>query len=75
LLDNRVTPIAALYAGLHAQRGLFADPGSLDLRWKDAAPLRAAQGMPGPDLCGARRPAQPAYGAFEDFAACLAPRN
>jgi len=73
LLDNRVSPIAALYAGLHAQRGLFADAGSLDLRWKDEAPRRDAPGMPGLDLCGTRRPAQPAYGAFENFAACLAP--
>lgn len=72
LLDNRSSAIAALYAGLHAQRGLFADPDTLDLRWKDEAPRRAGPGMPGPDLCGARRAAQPAYGAFEDFAACLA---
>ena len=71
MLDNRSSSIAALYAGRHAQRGLFQDAGSLDLRWKDGAPLRGKQGMPGPDLCGVKRAAQPAYGAFEDFAACL----
>jgi hypothetical protein len=72
MLDNRSSSIAALYAGLHPQRGLFADPGSLDLRWKDEAPRRDKQDVPGLDLCGARRPARPAYGAFEDFAACRA---
>lgn len=74
MLDNRSSSIAALYAGVHVQRGLFADPGSLDLRWKDEAPRRDGQGLPGPDLCGAKRAERPAYGAFEDFAACLAPR-
>ncbi|WP_156885724.1 right-handed parallel beta-helix repeat-containing protein [Massilia niastensis] len=73
--DNRSTSIAALYAGLHAQRGLFAEPGILDLHWKDGAPRRDTAAAPGVDLCGVKRPAQPAYGAFEDFAACLKPRN
>ena len=72
--DNRVSSIAALYAGLHPQRGLFAAPGALDLRWKDQPPRRSAPERP-LDLCGTARPASPAYGAFEDFAACLAPRR
>ncbi|WP_159628387.1 right-handed parallel beta-helix repeat-containing protein [Massilia puerhi] len=68
--DNRVTPIGLTYLGYHPQRLLFADPATLDLRWKDGAPLRDAA-TAGPDLCGAPRPGAPAYGAFEDFAACL----
>ncbi|MCA1855848.1 right-handed parallel beta-helix repeat-containing protein [Massilia oculi] len=72
--DNLQTPLMLQYAGLHAQRGLFADPARLDLRWKRAAPRRAGpHAAPGPDLCGAARPKQAAYGAFENFGACLAP--
>ena len=67
--DNRTTPIALTYLGYHPQRWLFADPATLDLRWKDAAPSRAAAAA-GPDLCGARQSVG-AYGAFEDFTACL----
>ncbi len=70
--DNRAGSVAAMYVGLHTQRGLFAAPQALDLRWSDEPPRRAA-GDAAPDLCGVRRPATPAYGAFEDFAACLAP--
>lgn len=71
--QNRVTPIALTYLGYHPQRWLFADPATLDLRWQDEAPLRAGAGAAaaGPDLCGAARPASAAYGAFEDFTACL----
>jgi hypothetical protein len=70
--DNRAGSIAALYAGLHPQRGLYAAPAVLDLRW-DGEPPRRGNAAPSIDLCGARRPASPTYGAFEDFAACLAP--
>lgn len=70
--DNRVGSVVALYAGLHPQRGLFAAPDAFDLRW-DGAPPRRTGPASMTDLCGARRPAAPAYGAFEDFAACLAP--
>ncbi|VXC21413.1 right-handed parallel beta-helix repeat-containing protein [Massilia sp. 9I] len=69
--DNRESAIAALYLGWHPQRSLFADASRLDLRWDGAAPRRVAGGE-GVDLCGAKRPAQAAYGAFEDFSACLA---
>lgn len=68
--QNRVTPIALTYLGYHPQRRLFADPATLDLRWKDEASRRAGAAA-GPDLCGAARPASAAYGAFEDFTACL----
>lgn len=67
---NRTTPIALTYLGYHPQRWLFADPATLDLRWKDGAPSRGG-GAAGSDLCGAPRPGAGAYGAFEDFAACL----
>jgi len=70
--DNRSSSIAAMYAGLHPQRGLFAAPDALDLRWDGEPPRRQAQES-SVDLCGMRRPAAPAYGAFEDFSACLAP--
>lgn len=67
--DNRVTPIALTYLGYHPQRWLFADPATLDLRWKNGAPSR--EGAAGDDLCGVPRQGAAAYGAFEDFAACL----
>jgi hypothetical protein len=68
--DNLTTPIALLYTGYHAQRGLFADAAALDLRWRGAPPRRADAGALTPDLCGAARPASAAYGAFEDIAPC-----
>ena len=72
--DNRSSAIAALYAGLHAQRAWFAAPAALNLRWNGDAPRRAAR-TASLDLCGVPRPAAAAYGAFEDFSACLAPRS
>ena len=72
--DNLITPIAWLYAGRHPQRALFAAPQAFDFGWREAAPRRTpgADHVRGPDLCGTARPAQPRYGAFEDFKACLA---
>lgn len=70
--DNRSSSVVGMYAGLHPQRGLFAAPDALDLRWDGEPPRRTGRASAA-DLCGARRPAAPAYGAFEDFAACLAP--
>lgn len=69
--DNRSTPIALLYAGYHPARALFAAPGVFDLQWDGKAPRRSAAGALTPDLCGAARPATPAYGAFEDIGPCL----
>jgi hypothetical protein len=71
--DNLATPVGLLYLGLHPQRGHFVAPGMLDLRWDGEAERRAVTEST-PDLCGRARPAQAAYGAFEDFRACLAPR-
>lgn len=69
--DNRSTPVAALYAGLHPQRSLFVGSAVLDLRWEGEPPRRSAPG-PSLDLCGTQRPAARAYGAFENFAGCRA---
>jgi len=69
--DNLVTATARLYLGSHPYRALFRDPGALDFQWREPAPRRAQAGEPVADLCGGRRPAQPRYGAFEDFSACL----
>ncbi len=73
--DNLVTPIAYLYAGRHPQRALFAAPQDFDFKWREEAPRRspAAGYAAGADLCGKARPAQPRYGAFEDFKACIKP--
>lgn len=71
--DNLDTDTAWLYLGRHPQRSLFRVPSQLDLRWAEAAPRRVAGAASAPDLCGAVRPPAPAYGAFEDFAACMVP--
>jgi len=68
--DNLATPIVRLYAGMHPQRDLFVDSSAFDLRWRADAPRREGSGA-GADLCGVQRGKQPAYGAFDDFAACL----
>lgn len=70
LQENLTTPIAMLYTGYHPQRRLFADAQAFDFRWKQEPPRRQGAGALTPDLCGATRPASPAYGAFEDIAAC-----
>lgn len=69
-VDNLTTSIAQQYLGHHPQRGWFMDVAAMDLRWRDAAPRRAAAAAAPPDLCGVARPARPAYGAFEDIQAC-----
>ena len=70
--DNLDTSVSRLFMGSHPQRALFRDALGLDLAWAGGVPRRAgAASEPGADLCGAARPAQPAYGAVEDFAACL----
>lgn len=69
--DNLATPVALLYAGLHRQRDMFAGPARLDLRWNGTPPRRERGAPETPDLCGAARPARPAYGAFEDFRNCV----
>ena len=76
--DNLAAPIAYSYAGYHRLRGLFGDSAAFDFSWDGEAPRRAAPGSPGAprqDLCGSARAQAPAYGAFEDFQACLQPRK
>ena len=69
--DNRDTSIMALYAGRHPVRQLFTGASVAALAWNGEVPRRrTAPSAPAPDLCGATRPAQPAYGAFEELAAC-----
>lgn len=72
-LDNLDTAALRLFLGSHPVRGLFADVAALDFAWRGAPPRRTSAAAAAPaDLCGTPRPAQPAYGAFEDFAACRA---
>lgn len=70
--DNRDTGVTRLFLGLHPQRALYVAPERLDLRWDGEAPRRDPDAGVATDLCGVQRPARPRYGAFEDFAACLA---
>ena len=70
LNDNMETSLAWLYAGYHGQRRLFADAAGFDFRWRAEAPRRDQGALSAPDLCGVTPPARPAYGAFEDIAAC-----
>lgn len=67
--DNLTTPIAAAYLGWHPLRRLFRAAPAFDFEWRDDAPKRAAADATA-DLCGAARPRQRAYGAFERFGAC-----
>ncbi|MGZ8293971.1 MAG: right-handed parallel beta-helix repeat-containing protein [Telluria sp.] len=69
--DNLDTGVTRLFTGAHPLRALYAAPQRLDLRWGAAAPRRDEGSGGGADLCGATRPPAPAYGAFEDFSACL----
>lgn len=69
--DNRDAALWRSYAGLHPVRSLFAAPAGADFLWRDAAPERAEPRQDGVDLCGAARSQAKAYGAFEDFGACL----
>lgn len=77
--DTRSTWPMASFLRLGEVRASFVDALALDLRFAGEPPRRdaatadpAAAEPPGEriDLCGQRRPAQPAYGAFEDIAHC-----
>jgi len=67
--DNVSTGLWALYLGSHPVRNLFADPETLDLRFR-SQPKRVSGAEATHDLCGTSRPALSAAGAFEDFATC-----
>jgi hypothetical protein len=70
IADNLSTPIAMLYMGYHPQRDLFVDAPGFDFRWRDGPQVRYKVKENGADLCGAERRPSPAYGAFDDIAAC-----
>ena len=69
--DNVATHVWQLYLGWHPARSLFEDALAFDLRWDGAPPRRQGADAPLPDLCGAKRPRQATYGAFEDVENCL----
>lgn len=68
--DNLTAPIAAAYAGYHGVRKLFGEAQAFDFGWRQA-PQRAGSAGSGVDLCAPARRQSAAYGAFEDFRACL----
>ncbi len=70
--DNMTMGMVRSYLGWHPLRSLYRQTGTLDLAWRTSPSRRDKDGTGAADLCGVRRPANPAYGAFEDFAACLA---
>ena len=69
--DNLDTGVTRLFTGVHPLRELFVASQGMDLRWRGAPPRRDAVPVAGADLCGTARPTEPAYGAFEDFSACI----
>ena len=69
--DNLDTGVTRLFTGAHPLRELFVAPEKMNLRWRGDAPRREATPVAGADLCGTARPTEPAYGAFEDFSACV----
>jgi hypothetical protein len=68
--DSRSSALPALYLGLHTVRSLFADPGSLDLRWAATGPALSAAHPAETDLCGNVVGARRLAGAFEDIGRC-----
>jgi hypothetical protein len=63
--------MSSLYLGWHPVRSRFVAADALDLRWAGDAPRMRRNNGNDADMCGAKRPDKPAYGAFEDFAACM----
>lgn len=72
--DNQASAAWRLFVGSHPVRALFAEPAALAFEWHADVPRRRAASAVPAELCGSPRPAQPAYGAFEDFRACAAAR-
>ncbi|MES2758011.1 MAG: right-handed parallel beta-helix repeat-containing protein [Pseudomonadota bacterium] len=68
--ENRDTGAAALFAGQHPVRQLFAGDGAAMLAWRAAPPRRTAFTPALPDLCATTRPPLAALGAFEDMTRC-----
>ncbi|MEA2774575.1 MAG: hypothetical protein QOD93_7537 [Acetobacteraceae bacterium] len=74
--DNAAPFLLSLFAGWHPQRGLFTEPGALDLTWRKEPDRLPAGDSPNGDvridLCGHQRDNQTEPGAFDDFSKCLA---
>lgn len=68
--DNVLTSLTELYLGWHPVRRMFVDALAFDLRWRSAPPRQPITSSSPPDLCGGKRPSQPAYGAFESVDRC-----
>ncbi|HQT79999.1 MAG TPA: right-handed parallel beta-helix repeat-containing protein, partial [Rhodopila sp.] len=66
--------LLGLFVGWHPQRGYFTDPAALDLSWRSQPPEADASDSQELDFCGQPRGPHPRVGAFNDYAACLAPR-
>lgn len=71
-VDNLDSAIVWRYVGQRPLRALFSAQSGDPFSWSGSAPRRNAGSAAPPDLCGMPRPRAPAYGAFEDFSACLA---
>lgn len=70
-IDNMESAMTSMYLGIHPIRNLYAEERGQNFEWSGAPPRRdAASGVP-LDLCEEQRSAQPTYGAFERFSACL----
>ena len=72
LRDNLESAAAWQFVGRRPLRTLFSTQAGNPFSWSGSAPRRDGGSAASPDLCGTPRPRAPAYGAFEDFSACLA---
>jgi parallel beta-helix repeat protein len=70
--DNLESAGAWQFVGRRPLRALFSARSGDPFAWSGSVPRRDAGDAAPPDLCGMPRPRAPAYGAFEDFAACVA---
>ncbi|WP_420474433.1 right-handed parallel beta-helix repeat-containing protein [Noviherbaspirillum sp. ST9] len=68
-LDNLETFMTNSYLGLHPIRALYVTGKRFE--WSGETPRRELMSRPPLDLCRENRPSHPAYGAFENFSACL----
>lgn len=66
--DNVQTSLVRQFVGSHPVRRMFRDLGSL--HWESPPPRRTVNAKSSIDLCGASRPPNPTYGAFEDITVC-----
>lgn len=73
--DNLETSRARAFLGSHPLREVYVDASGLDFRWRGRPMRREKPGkadeVQADDLCGSPRPSVAAYGAVEDFSACL----